>query len=78
KLIKLSEDIFIHPESYTQALNTLIAHFKQHSSLTLAQYRDLLGSARKPVQALLEYFDAHKYTMRKGDAREAWKLPERA
>lgn len=78
KLIKLSEDIFIHPESYTQALNTLIMHFKQHPSLTLAQYRDLLGSARKPVQALLEYFDAHKYTMRKGDAREAWKLPERA
>lgn len=78
QLIKLSDDIFIHPESYTQALNTLIEHFKQHPSLTLAQYRDLLGSARKPVQALLEYFDAHKYTLRKGDAREAWKLPERA
>lgn len=75
KLIKLTDDIFIHPDAYDQALNALIKHFSTHSSLTLAEYRDLIGSARKPVQALLEYFDAHKYTLRKGDAREAWKLP---
>ncbi|MBW2187891.1 MAG: SelB C-terminal domain-containing protein [Deltaproteobacteria bacterium] len=30
------------------------------------------------MQALLEYFDTLKYTMRKGDAREAWKLPSSA
>ncbi|MCA1796408.1 MAG: selenocysteine-specific translation elongation factor [Geobacteraceae bacterium] len=76
KLIKLTDDIFIHPDAYTQALNALIQHFSKHSSLTLAEYRDLIGSARKPVQALLEYFDAQKYTLRKGDAREAWKLPK--
>jgi selenocysteine-specific elongation factor len=76
RLIKLTDDIFIHPEAYAQALNALIQHFSKHASLTLAEYRDLIGSARKPVQALLEYFDAHKYTLRKGDAREAWKLPQ--
>jgi selenocysteine-specific elongation factor len=27
------------------------------------------------MQALLEHFDALKYTMRKGDERVAWKLP---
>jgi selenocysteine-specific elongation factor len=58
------------------AVKKLIDHFASHQSLTLGEYRDLLGSARKPVQALLEHFDALKYTMRTGDAREAWKLPE--
>lgn len=78
KLLKLTDDIFIHPDAYTQALNALIQHFASHSSLTLAEYRNLIGSARKPVQALLEHFDTQKYTLRKGDAREAWKLPPAA
>jgi selenocysteine-specific elongation factor len=75
-LIKLSEDTFFHRDSYHMAVKKLIDHFASHQSLTLGEYRDLLGSARKPVQALLEHFDDLKYTMRKGDAREAWKLPE--
>ena len=74
-LLKLNEDTFLHRDSYKQALGQLIDYFAKQSTLTLAQYRDLIGSARKPVQAILEYFDEQKYTMRKGDAREAWKLP---
>lgn len=74
-LIKLNEETFFHRSCYQHALQQLIDHFAQQQSLTLAQYRDLIGSARKPVQALLEHFDMLKYTMRKGDAREAWKLP---
>lgn len=74
-LIKLNEETFFHHTSYQHALQQLIDHFAKQQSLTLAQYRDLIGSARKPTQAVLEYFDTLKYTMRKGDAREAWKLP---
>ena len=43
---------------------------------SLAEFRDALDSSRKAVQALLEYFDAQKYTMRKGDVRVVWKLPK--
>jgi len=74
-LIKLNDDTFFHRSSYQQALKKLIQHFASAETLTLAQYRDLIGSARKPVQALLEHFDDRKYTMRQGDARQAWKLP---
>jgi len=77
-LIKLNDETFFHRTCYLQALQQLIDHFSTQQSLTLAQYRDLIGSARKPVQAVLEYFDIQKYTMRKGDAREAWKLPSSA
>jgi len=75
RLIKLTDDTFFHHSSYRLAVDKLVTHFTANQSLTLGEYRDLLGSARKPVQALLEHFDALKYTMRKGDAREAWKLP---
>lgn len=74
-LIKLNDDTFFHRDSYQHALRQLIDHFGKQQTLTLAQYRDLIGSARKPVQAVLEHFDKLKYTMRKGDTREAWKLP---
>jgi len=74
-LIKLNDETFFHRDSYRTALRQLVEHFSNEQTLTLAQYRDLIGSARKPVQALLEYFDQLKYTMRQGDARQAWKLP---
>ncbi|EAT14866.1 selenocysteine-specific translation elongation factor [Desulfuromonas acetoxidans] len=75
RLIKLTEDTFFHHSSYRLAVEKLVAYFADNQSLTLGEYRDLLGSARKPVQALLEHFDDLKYTMRKDDARQAWKLP---
>ena len=76
RLVKLNEESFLDAETYGRALELLRDHFAAHESLTLAEFRDQLGSARKQVQALLEYFDARKYTLRQGDARVAWKLPK--
>jgi selenocysteine-specific elongation factor len=74
RLIRLNEETFLHQQTYQQALSLLRDHFARQQTLTLAQFRDQLGSARKQVQALLEYFDAQKYTMRRGDERVAWKI----
>ncbi|BCR03978.1 selenocysteine-specific translation elongation factor [Desulfuromonas versatilis] len=76
RLIKLNEESFLHAETYQAALAALRSHFAANETLTLAQFRDLIGSARKQVQALLEYWDGLKYTMRRGDERVAWKLPK--
>ncbi len=76
RLIKLNEESFLHAEAYARGVELLCAHFASHETLTLAEFRDLFGSARKQVQALLEHFDALKYTLRKGDLRVAWKLPK--
>lgn len=76
RLVKLSEESFFHADTYRQALQLLRDHFAGHETLTLAEFRDRLGSARKQVQAFLEHCDALKYTLRKGDARVAWKLPK--
>ncbi len=75
RLVKLNEESFFHRETYDKALKLLISHFASHETLTMAEFRDLLGSARKQTQALLEYFDNQKYTLRKEDLRVAWQLP---
>jgi selenocysteine-specific elongation factor len=37
--------------------------------ITLARFRDLLGTGRRPAQLLLERFDADGVTRRVGDER---------
>ena len=73
-LFKVSEELYFHSEAYKKAVEMLRLHFKANDTLTLAQYRDLTGSSRKFVQALLEYFDQLKLTRRVEDHRVALKL----
>ena len=74
-LVRLNDDSFLHKEAYGKALESLEQHFSKKETLTLAEFRDSIGSARKQTQAILEYFDNLKYTMRKGDERVSWQLP---
>ena len=75
-LVRLNDDSFMHKEAYQKAITELKHHFAVKETLTLAEFRDRIGSARKQTQAILELFDSQKYTMRKGDERVAWQLPE--
>ncbi len=74
-LVRLNQESSLHMEYYRQAETLLVNHFKQQSTLTLAQFRDQLGSGRKLTQALLELFDSLKMTRRVDDHRVAWQLP---
>ncbi|MDT8442112.1 MAG: selenocysteine-specific translation elongation factor [Desulfuromonadales bacterium] len=76
RLIRLNDDSYLHSDAYQRCVAALRAHFADRESLTLAGFRDLIGSARKQTQAILEYFDSLKYTMRKGDERIAWQLKD--
>lgn len=74
-LVRVNEEIYLHNDPYSRCLEILKGHFQTSRSISLAQYRDLLGSSRKYAQALLEHFDSCKYTRRLGDERVPWKLP---
>jgi len=76
KLVRLSQENYLHADHYRLAEKLLVEHFHQQATLTLAQFRDRLDSGRKLTQALLENFDSCKYTRRDGDERVAWQLPE--
>jgi selenocysteine-specific elongation factor len=75
-LVRLSAEMIMHRDAYAAAVLALHEHFTTKPTLTLAEFRDRIGSARKQSQALLERFDALKYTMRRGDERVAWQLPK--
>jgi selenocysteine-specific elongation factor len=47
----------------------ITARVKQNGKITLGEVRDMFGSSRKYVQALLEYLDREKVTKRVGDDR---------
>ena len=55
--------------AYASAREALVAECESTGSITLARFRDLLGSSRRPAQLLLERFDADGLTRRVGDAR---------
>ena len=47
----------------------LVDELEQYRSISLARFRDLLGTSRKTAQLLLERFDADAITRRVGDER---------
>jgi len=69
KKIITIEGSFIHAEIIEKAKNVLIAHFKKHVTLELADFRDNLQANRKICLLLLSYFDDRGWTVRKGDYR---------
>lgn len=68
-LIKINEDLVISKDVYNSALSLLREYLASQKEITLAQYRDMLNTSRKPAVALLEYFDQQKITKRLGDKR---------
>lgn len=73
-LVKVSEELYFSKDAYEEALGLLRRHFAENEKLTLAQFRDITGSSRKFVQALLEHFDQAKLTRRVEDHRVPFKL----
>lgn len=67
-LIDLDGVVFT-AEALSQARERVRAGLREHGSLTVSQVRDLLGSSRKYVLALLARLDAEGVTRRRGDDR---------
>ena len=63
--------LFFSRQAVAEAERRLREFFQKESQLTLAQFRDLLGTSRKYALPLAEYFDGTGYTRRRGDTRLA-------
>ena len=51
------------------AIDVLINTIDRQGKITLAQYRDLIGTSRKYAVMILEYADENKITKMTGDCR---------
>ncbi len=67
-LIKVGDDVYAG-EQIAQVRAKLEASLRRQGSLTMAQFRDLIGTTRKYAVPLLEWFDASGVTIRNGDLR---------
>jgi selenocysteine-specific elongation factor len=69
RLVRLGEDHAIGRAGYERAREIAVDEGTSAGELTLARFRDLLGSGRRDAQLLLERFDADGLTRRIGDRR---------
>lgn len=69
KLVPLTPQLAMHSTVCEKGLSLLREHCAQNANITLAQFRDAIGTSRKYALALLEYFDRQGITRKEGDAR---------
>lgn len=69
KLERLTYNYYIHSDSLDKAIKILRDCINETGSITLSQYRDLLGTSRKYAILILEYLDQQKITKLIDDAR---------
>ena len=69
RLVRVGDGLAVGIGPYEAAKRALIEECEHAGKITLARFRDLLGSSRRPAQLLLERFDADGLTRRVGDER---------
>ena len=57
KVVKVSDNIVFSAKAYDEMKSKITAQIKKNGKITLGEVRDMFGSSRKYVQALLEYLD---------------------
>ena len=73
EIIRLSEDIHLFKEEVDSAMEKAKEFIIENDSISIADFRDVLGSNRKVSLLLLEYADQIKVTLRDEDKRVLYK-----
>lgn len=68
-LKKIDFQLFMHKTHWEEAMRLLRTHMEKKGSITLAEYRDLLGASRKYAVMILEYLDEQNITVLTNDFR---------
>jgi selenocysteine-specific elongation factor len=69
-LVAVSAEVVFRAEDHRAMVEKIRQALGEKGRMTLAEVRDLLGTSRKYVQALLEHLDASGLTVREGDFRK--------
>ena len=68
-IVLLNEGLLIHTTALNEARSKLCEHLAVAKEVSVASFRDLLGSNRRCTLALLMQFDEEGITERCGDVR---------
>jgi selenocysteine-specific elongation factor len=68
-VVRLGPDLHFSAGAVTGARERITAFLHEHATMLASEARDVLGTSRKYVVPLLEYFDVQGVTKREGDTR---------
>jgi selenocysteine-specific elongation factor len=69
-VVRLNESMCVSRKVYDDLVGLLKGHFRKKPEMTVAEFRDILGTTRKYALPFLEYLDSHGVTLRVGDVRK--------
>jgi selenocysteine-specific elongation factor len=69
EVVSVTSEMLFLPQVLERCRQEMVGLFKENSSITMGQMRDYWQTSRKYAQALLEWFDSQKVTLRQGDVR---------
>ena len=79
EVVRVDHGLYFERRAYDEMVNRVLDAIEREGSVTVGSVRDMLGTSRKYVLALLEHLDAERITQRAGDARRAGsRAPSRA
>lgn len=69
-LMRINDSFYISMSAYNDMISKLKQHIASNDSITVAEFRDLLGTTRKFALPILEFLDSSRVTVRVGDVRK--------
>jgi selenocysteine-specific elongation factor len=69
RLVRLGDGYAIGADAFEVARDVLVQECRTEGGITLARFRDLVGTGRRDAQLMLERLDADGITRRDGERR---------
>ncbi len=69
-LVRINDSMYVTAAAYKELISLLRAFFGKKPEMTVAEFRDILGTTRKYALPFLEYLDSNRITLRVGDVRK--------
>jgi|Deesub1362A_J573_1020465.scaffolds.fasta_scaffold00027_109 selenocysteine-specific elongation factor len=68
--VRINDAMYLSATVYKDMIDRLKKFFARKPEMTVAEFRDLLGTTRKYAVPFLEYLDSNRITLRVGDIRK--------
>jgi selenocysteine-specific elongation factor len=69
-IVRINDSMYITKEQHEKMISLLREFHSKKKEMTVAEFRDILGTSRKYALPFLEYLDSNKITLRVGDIRK--------
>ncbi len=76
-IIKTYDNFYIHKEKFDELRDKLIVFLRENKTISVGEFRELVGTSRKYAVPFLEYCDTQNVTVREGNVRRLSSMQEK-